>query len=491
MPQKKRGRLSAARAAALALTADVRRTNARVKDRARMAPYLQELSAQDKGFAMRLATGTLACKGVLDTAVSHHLTKGMHLEPQVHDALRLAAFELIYLSTPAAAAVNQGVEGVRRVAPRAAGMANAVLRRIAECERPERVQAQATICALAGNNLAQDLAPQDLGEKISLAAGLPCWLAAELISNLGVQGACRYASELLEPAPVYVFLPGFVTDADTTLEQLKESGCEPCAVLDGDTYLLKRPGALYSCGLVQQGLCVPADLAAQLVAYIAAADPDEHMLEIGQGRGTKSLLMEAIAERSGGRILVDGIDSEPFKVKVSHERMSVVGLSHEVTSRVLDARKLAGSTPCEGIEERYNKVFVDAPCSGTGTLRRHPEIAWSLQQEACTTPRGTLCQLQKEILAAAATRVEVGGELVYSTCSFLSQENEQQIEAFLATQMGAHFDRMAPSDAVALQHNVCETRAYISRHERDGYFLSTPGAYMSDIHFAARLVRVR
>ena len=502
-------RASAARVAAAGLVREVRARDGRVKDVARGSAALAGLSERDRDLAMRLACGVVATSGRLDEVMGSHLTGRAHLEPRVRDALRVSCFELLYLSTPASVAVDQGVELVRARSPRATGLANAVLRRVAKEDRPRVEAARRRLeghvtgdAAAAGLAAAGDAADADGLADLALVSGLPDWLVHELVGAVGLPAARRACLDELEPAPVYVRANPMNLSPDEAPARLVGLGLGPRRVEDTDVYLLERPGALASSGLVQQAAVVPADLAAQLVALVAAPRPGATVLEVGQGRGTKSLLLEAAALAGGGVADILGVDSEAFKCRVSRRRMGAARLSDHVSSLVLDARELGGKEAPAGVATGYDLVFVDAPCSGSGTMRRHPEIAWSLARasvepggpEGTAAPSGVgglapLPALQLQILTAAATRVRPGGELVYATCSFLPQENADVVDAFLGTDEGADFELAPVCEAWGVRRMGEEGQRLLRSFSDRGTFLSLPGKWACDLHFCARMVR--
>lgn len=510
---------SAARVAAADLVREVRARDGRVKDIARRSATLAGLPARDRDLAMRLACGVVATSGRLDEVLGSHLRGRSHLEPRVRDALRVSCFELLYLSTPASAAVDQGVELVRSCAPRAAGLANAVLRRVAEQDRPRveaarrrleeaagegaAVEAAATAAAAVDTGTESQEGPTAAGEgdlaDLVLVSGLPAWLVRGLVGAVGLPAARRACLDELEPAPVYVRANPMDLSPEGAPARLKELGLGPRRVEDTDVYLLESPGALASSGLVQEADVVPADLAAQLVSCVAAPRPGSSVLEVGQGRGTKSLLLEAAALAGGGAADILGVDSEEFKCRLSRRRMEAARLDGHVSSLVLDARELGGKEPPAGVEAAYDLVFVDAPCSGTGTMRRHPEIAWSLAGASVEPVEqgapleqgapGSLPALQLQILAAAAARVRPGGELVYATCSFLPQENRGVVDAFLASSEGAGFELAPVCDAWGVRRMGEGGQRLVRSFSDGGFLLSVTGKWPCDLHFCARMVR--
>ena len=406
-------RLSAARRAALALAGERRRRGARARDFLRGADALSELDERDRGLAVRLVMGVTAAEGTLDALIDSHVQKGgaskkTRLEPRVRDALRIAVFELVYLGTRPDVAVSQGVELVRSVAPRAAGLANAVLRRVAEKDVALVADARARVESGAFD--AHDLA---------LVGALPLWLAERV--------GTRALTALVPAAP-------WVATNDTKGQPLRiileEAGCEPEAGPLPRSYRLGAPSRLAPSGLVERVEVIPCDLAAQEVALACAPAPGERVLEVGQGRGTKTLLLQNAAIAAGGPCEITAVEVSPRKSKLASRRMEAAGLAEYVRCVCADGRALPDDLGT------FDLVFLDAPCTGTGTLSRHPEIAWSLEPSA----PAELSALQAELLASAAAHVAPGGRLVYATCSVLAEENDAVIAAFLASPSGAGFE---------------------------------------------------
>lgn len=429
--------LSPARIAAADVLSNVRRRNARARDLLRTSAPVARLTPADRALATRLALGGVRTSGTVDALLDAHLRRG-HLEPRVRDALRISAFELLWLATPAHVAISQGVELVRRVSPHGTGLANAVLHRVAEEDLPALARALERVerrnCTASG---------------IALVAALPQWLADELMVSLGTDGVCRMALSALDAPGVYVAGNACLHNDVEVEHLLSAAGLMPCSTSLPGCLSLSSAAGLAASGLVDVVDVVPADMAAQVVAWLASPAPGTRMLEVGQGRGTKSLLLESCALRRGGLAHLAAVESEAFKVAVSRTRMERARLGKAVTCTALDGRRLGEKGLPPELSGSFDSAFVDAPCSGTGTLRRHPEIAWALQEPAIRTAGQSLPALQLELLRAASTRVGAGGTLAYATCSELRQENEGVVSAFLAGQEGAAFSLVSPRSTAA------------------------------------------
>ena len=426
----------------------------------RESPKLAKLDERDRGLAMRIVLGVTAAVGFLDERIDVRLRGRTKLEPQVRDALRLSSYELLFLDTPASVAVSQGVEVVRGVRPRAAGLANAVLRRVADEDVLARKAALARVSDVAMSRLSFDgngrseASPTAALDDLAWASGYPAWLLERM-------GDVRtdVARAATEPPPVYVAANLAKHDDEETRFLLTSAGLEPQACDVEGAYRLDRPAGLVRSGLVEGADVVVADLSAQRVVSRLPVKPGMRVLEVGQGRGTKSVLLQSMALRAGGSAQVVGIDSVGFKVKVAAERMVRAGLKDAVTCLEFDACALASSAALPALlAEPFDLVFVDAPCSGTGTMRRHPEIPWTLTSEDVTS----LARLQLRIIRAVSSRVRPGGALCYATCSLLQEENEDVVEAFLASAEGANF---------VLEGSPLRTHPIVSGP--DGHFMAT------------------
>ena len=417
-------RATPARLAALSLVSERRRRDARARDLLRASDELSALSERERAQVTRLVLGAVAAEGELDRVIDAHLRRGAHLEPRVRDALRLAAFELLYLGTRDDVCVSQGVELVRGVSPRAAGLANAVLRRVAEKDAPALARARERV--VAGAFDARDLAR---------VGALPEWLCARALASLGEGRAAAWAVAALGPAGAWV-AANRVQRGQALLHALEEAGCAPTPGPVPGSYLLGAPARLAPSGLVECVDVLPCDLAAQEVVLAAAPEPGSRVLEVGQGRGTKTVLLEGAAVAAGGPCEIVSVEIDPRKSALATRRMEAAGISEHVRCVAADGRALGGDDLPDALLGSFDLVFVDAPCSGSGTLARHPEIAWSLREEALPG----LAALQADILRAASTRVAPGGLVVYSTCSILAEEDERVVEALLTGPTGGQFE---------------------------------------------------
>ncbi|MCL1799034.1 MAG: antitermination protein NusB [Eggerthellaceae bacterium] len=448
-------RVSPARRAALEVGTQVRLRKAFTSEVIAARIEGAGLSPSDRAFATRLALGVTSAQGMLDEMIGRHLRAPGGLDPAVRDALRISCYEILFLEKAGYAAVDQGVELVRCVAPKAAGLANAVLRKIAH-ERP----------AFPFGDPESDI------EALARLCAFPTWLAASLVEAWGHGDARAFMEASNEPAPLFIAVNSLKASEQeveeafgavgTTLARVSLSG-EPvpgCFLLE-EGALLQRAGIK---GLFDEGKILVSDAASQFIAaHILPDTPPAGMLEIGSGRGTKTILLQnAALRRYKSQLPLEALDAHRFKADILKERAATYGLRLDRT-HVADARR-----QLEGTFEResFGFVFVDAPCSGLGTLRRHPEIRWRIQEADIPA----LADAGLGMLEQAAGLVRPGGHLAYSTCTVTREENQGVIARFLGSTAGKCF-RLEP---------LVGRPSFATR--------VSPGS--SDAHFAVRMARI-
>ncbi len=424
-PDRKRGnsKASPARLLALDVLLEVSRRDAFVRDIFEAQASGRKLDKSDKAFAMRLALGVVQMRGVLDEIIDAVLSSPDDIKPDVREALRISVYEIIFLEKDAYAGVDQGVELVKSIVPPAAGLANAVLRKVVKVKD-----------AFPFGDPKKDI------DAYSRLRGFPSWLAAYTLKTLGPAEGDAFIQASNEPAPLFVSavaprvadeevreLIARINKDDHASYTESEYGCfridDPAKIADGRVRQA-----------LGQGRIVVADAASQAIANLCAEYSDgSSFLEIGAGRGTKTILIQSDYFRVHGAQIEKYVtlDNAVFKTKLTEERTRELGID-VVQTICADATDLASVLA----NERFQCVFIDAPCSGLGTLRRHPEIRWRITPsdiEACA-------ELDHALLSEAARYVCAGGYLIYATCTITSAENEEAIARFLSTECGRTFN---------------------------------------------------
>ena len=416
---RKHKEVSPGRLAALQVCRAVRERNAFAQDLIAVNIDSSPMSKQDRAFATKLVLGQISAQGTLDEIIDRGLNSSHDIKDDVRDALRISIYEMYFLDKSPHAAVDEGVELVRTFAPQATGVANVALRRAS----------QARSSFPFGN-------PQTNLEAFARAYAFPVWLTRRLIADLGIDAARAFMEASNEPAPVYVSVcAARATDAEIYEELVRAKG-EPQNIGVPGCFKLSS-GRVLQDGrirhLIENGKLFVSDASAQKVANLILPDvAPKSFLEIGAGRGTKTLLIQSHAKRKYGHQIKDYItlDNHDYKTKLLAERTKTYGinLAKPCTG---DALKLSETFK----DKTFDEIFIDAPCSGLGTLRRHPEIRWRLKEESINE----MVQTSLSMLKQAAAHVSAAGTLALATCTVTHAENNAVVKAFLESDEGAQF----------------------------------------------------
>jgi 16S rRNA (cytosine967-C5)-methyltransferase len=366
-----------------------------------------ELGDKDRALATELCYGVLRRRSRIDRAIAHYSSRGLaKLDSRALDAIRVGAYQVLFLRVPAHAAVDDAVGATKRArGPKLAAFANAVLRKIADSGEPPP--------------------PADPLERLLVLESCPRWIHDEYARLCGPEEATALVRSQSQPAPA-----GVRVSARVTTEQVAERiraerpGAEILlSSLVARALLVRGGGALHETRAYLEGDFTLQDPGAQLAAELLGAASGERILDACAGVGGKST---HLAELAGDRAQIDAIDQSESKLALAREHALRLGLG-SIRTHVLDLRE-----PLPPTFGAYDRALLDAPCTGLGTLRRHPEIKW--QREANDTKE--LACVQADLLENVAERMRPGGILVYAVCTLTVDEGPDQLAAFL----GAHED---------------------------------------------------
>lgn len=250
---------------------------------------------------------------------------------------------------------------------------------------------------------------------------MPEWLAEKLVAQFGEAEAIQLSEALNRPAQVGIRVNTLRTTRDELAAKLAEEG-NPCELMKYSPIGLQRDkrGPLFNTEAFKAGLFELQDEGSQLLALMTEASPKEKVVDFCAGAGGKTLALAAMMQNTG---VLNAYDVSASRLDKMKPRLARAGAYNAQIFPIRDEH--------EAILKKYaataDAVLVDAPCSGTGTLRRNPDIKWR------AIDLSMLTKLQASILDAAAKLVKPGGRLVYATCSLLDEENPAITAAFLAT----------------------------------------------------------
>ena len=413
---------------------------------------------RDQALFLELAAGTLRWRAALDAQIGAHSRRPItDLDPVVRAALRIAAFQLTRLDrVPAHALVNESVEIVRRQDHgRAAGFANAVLRALARGGR------EAALPARPGAGASRDQAL----DYLAITLSHPRWLAERWLDRYGFEATERWCA-FNNASPEVTIRPAPDVPAAAIADALAASGAAFTACrFVRDAWRLP-PGTYGRLPAEIRARTIVQDEASQLVAAAVGATSGERVLDLCAAPGGKTLILAADA----GASRVIACDYRPSRVSLLRDTLRRAGLEAPIGR--LNA---AASLP---FAAAFDRVFVDVPCSGLGTVRRDPDLKWS--RTAGDLPR--LAELERAILERAAGAVKPGGLLVYATCSSEPDENADVVARFLGTH--PDFARSGPPPAP----RAADLAAVL---DLNGDLVTRPFDHDLDAFYAAFLVRQR
>ncbi|HYP28764.1 MAG TPA: 16S rRNA (cytosine(967)-C(5))-methyltransferase RsmB [Blastocatellia bacterium] len=402
------------------------------------------LSREDRSLAREITLGVLRWRGALDHFVEKYSRRRVdRIDPPVLLALRMGLYQIRHLTRiPHSAAVNESVNLVKLSGKASAsGMANAVLR-----------SASRGMEDRAGAGLSDPL------EREAAELAHPQWMLERWQTMLGHRETSALALANNEPPPATFRVNTLRAGEGEALAALLSEGitAAPSGLIDG-AFTVEQGALSASTRAVEDGLIYIQDEASQMVSRLLDPKSGERVLDLCAAPGSKS---SHIAALTGGEALIAACDIHPHRLATLASTCRRLGAA-SVAPVALDATR---NLPFHESAPPFDRVLIDAPCSGTGTLRRNPEIKWRL------TPQDIerLADVQAELLSRGARAVAPGGRLVYSTCSVEPEENENVITRFIEN--GAPFRVVkprAPEAVITLDKFV---RTFPHRHNTDGFF---------------------
>lgn len=371
---------------------------------------------RDRALINEIVTGTLRHRAALDYQLSTRIARRFAaLDDDVLAILRLSAFQLLHLTrVPASAIVNDAVNLVRGAGKTSAsGLVNAVLRRLgrergalAWPDRPARVES------------AED--QELLVAHLATFYSHPAWLVRRWIARYGASSTERWLAFDNEAPALTLAANTARTSRDELAQALERDGVSTEPTRVGARGLRVTGGSALTSQAFRDGLCLVQDEASQLVADLVPVRAGDRILDACAAPGGKTVALAAMTGPDG---VVIATDVRARRVRTLRETVARCGVPNVRVVHV----GAEGTLPFA--PGAFDRVLVDAPCSGLGTLRRDPDIRWRREPEDLT--RFAAQQLQ--ILARVAPLVAPGGDLVYSTCSSEPDENEAIVHRFLAS----------------------------------------------------------
>lgn len=441
--------LQGARAAALETLLAVDRARVYADDALDQSLSRALLDTRDRALAVELVYGVLRHRLTLDWRLDHVADRPIRRLPHpVQAALRLATYQLLYLDRiPQSAAVNESVALVKAksgAGSRWSGFANAVLRSLIREPAPawpDRDKEPATF--------------------LSVRYACPAWLAERWVARLGMARAEQLCQATLTIPPLTIRVNSLRTTREALADALRLSGYQVTPTSVSPLGLV-----LDKCGLITdipqfgEGLFYVEDEAAQLVTGLLAPQPGERILDACAAPGGKSTALAALMENRGE---VVAMDQSRDRLRRLQENCARLGI--RIVSPLLgdvSRGKPAAAQP-------FDRILLDAPCSGLGVLRRHPEGKWQKHAEALPIHHRN----QLLLLESTCRLLRPGGCLVYSTCSTEPEETHDVIHQFLSKHAEFHRESVSavlPESGLELMTQQGDLSTAVNRFSMDGFF---------------------
>ncbi|HXG88250.1 MAG TPA: 16S rRNA (cytosine(967)-C(5))-methyltransferase RsmB [Vicinamibacterales bacterium] len=371
---------------------------------------------RDRSLVTDLVTGTLRWRNRLDYQLQRlSATPLPRLDVGVLDALRLGAYQILYLDrVPVSAVVNDAVALVKQAGfGSASGFTNAILRRLArERDTLSWPTRPATVDTERDH--------QALSEYLAVVHSHPSWLVDRWLTRYGVAATEQWLAFNNQP-PALTLVANLARVSREELQRRLQAEAVDTALTTHATHgVIVIAGRALATTTFREGFCLVQDEASQIIPELVAARPGDRVLDACASPGGKTVALAAQCGPSGMVIATD-VRAKRVQLLADTLRRCEVDNAHVVY--------IADHGPLPFADESFQRVLVDAPCSGLGTVRRDPDIRWRRAAEHFVA----LAQTQIELLARLAPLVAPGGRLVYSTCSSEREENEAVVGGFLAT----------------------------------------------------------
>ena len=353
---------------------------------------LSRMKDKERAFFKELVWGTLRRQIYIDWVIDQYL-KNPEVPLAVRVALRMGTYQIIFMdSVPDYAAVSETVSLIEEKSFRK--LVNAVLRRITERSFKE---------------------PDLLHIKYSH----PKWIAEYLVEHYGFRNAVRIMENHLKPNPLVLRANTLKFERDDLLSMMEEDGFNVQPTLHSPQgIVLKYNGDVSGLSYYKGGAVIVQGESSQIVSFVLQPKSGEKILDIAAGFGTKTTHIAELMKNEGKIVAVDVSFDKIEKLNKNAKRMGI----NIIETAVMDARDVPAM-----FEADFDKILLDAPCSSLGTARKNPDVLLSFKKEKIKD----LSKLQLELLNAAYKVLKPGGNLLYSTCTFIKEENKGNIKNFI------------------------------------------------------------
>lgn len=365
------------------------------------------LSPPDARLLTELVYGVLQRKLTLDYYLSPFLNESKKIDNWVRNLLRLSVYQMYYLDKiPSHAIVFEAVEIAKKKGHTGISkFVNGVLRNI---ERK-------------GFRSIDEIG--DPIERLSIEVSMPVWMVEKFAAEIGLEETKKLGESLLVPSHSSARINTKYLSVEEAIEAMQEEGFNVRRSVLSPDGVISDAGHFASSPLYASGQLTIQDESSMLVAAVMDIEPHHRVLDACAAPGGKTThIASFLSPEAGGK--VTALDLHSHKIRLINENARRLRVDDLIESYVLDARQSAS----EFSEEQFDRILVDAPCSGLGLMRRKPDIKYTKK----SADLKNLANIQLDILASVASKLKVGGLLVYSTCTITNEENQEVINQFLS-----------------------------------------------------------
>jgi 16S rRNA (cytosine967-C5)-methyltransferase len=363
----------------------------------------KNISPKDEGLLTEIVYGTIQRKMTLDYYINHYINQKKKVEPWVMMLLRMSTYQMVYLDkVPDHAIIHEAVEIAKQRGHKGiASLVNAVLRNIQRNGVPSLDEVKDPI------------------KRLAIETSHPEWLVKRWIEHYGYETTREMCLANLRHKPISIRIQPMRISRVEAMEQLSQEGYTVSESTFSDQGIIIEQGNILKSTLFEKGFITIQDQSSMLVGEMIDAQPGFTVLDSCSAPGGKAT---HIAEKMQNKGVIHAHDLHKKKIKLIDNKAMELNLSI-INSDAIDARKLSERYK----PETFDRILVDAPCSGLGVMRGKPDIKYNKKEEDIQR----LSEIQQDILNTVAPLLKQGGLLVYSTCTVDPEENENVVKNFL------------------------------------------------------------
>lgn len=409
----------------------------------------KNISPKDEGLLTEVVYGTIQRKLTLDFFIDHFINPKKKMEPWVRMLLRMSIYQMVYLDkVPDHAIIHEAVEIAKHRGHKGiSSLVNAVLRNVQRNGVPSTSTIQSPV------------------KRLSIETSHPEWLVERWINHYGYEKTKEMCEANLKHKPLTVRVQPLKLSREEAMSLLQQEGFEVSTSQFSEQGLLINKGNILKSSLFAKGMVTIQDQSSMLVGEMLQAMPGQKVLDACSAPGGKAT---HIAEKMKNEGQIFAHDLHDKKIKLINNKASELGLSI-IDAQAEDARNLHQKYK----DEYFDRILVDAPCSGLGVMRGKPDIKYNKREEDIVR----LSEIQREILASIAPLLKVGGLLVYSTCTVDPAENEEVVKDFLASNNNyeidaSFFEELPKSIAQSEGLSSYGLQLFPQTFQTDGFFLT-------------------